>query len=96
MTERDFAYWLQGFFEASRIPLTSAQINCIRKHIALVKTTQKPTSLIIAIEGLLTFEGGVPIIRNILNAHFEHVIDPEHPNPVADNNAHGGSTLFRC
>jgi len=46
MTSRDFCYWLQGFFEldgeAPAVPgvelpgLTERQVECIRRHLALV------------------------------------------------------------
>lgn len=44
MTPRDFAYWLQGYFElldpkgtsAHVLPLAPAQAQCIREHLALV------------------------------------------------------------
>lgn len=37
MTSRDFAYWLQGFFEVSEAKeITTAQTKLIKKHLALV------------------------------------------------------------
>lgn len=41
MTSRDFAYWLQGYFEVTAaefntLTLTSAQVDCIKKHLAMV------------------------------------------------------------
>lgn len=45
MTSRDFAYWLQGFFEitdaggdpsAPKVGLTIAQTEMVRRHLALV------------------------------------------------------------
>jgi hypothetical protein len=43
MKSRDFCFWLQGYLEITAAdaspmnePLTSAQVNCIRKHLALV------------------------------------------------------------
>lgn len=37
MTSRDFAYWLQGFFEVSRIEtLTKDQTQIIKNHLNLV------------------------------------------------------------
>jgi hypothetical protein len=37
MTSRDFAYWLQGFFEIQNpISITSAQVEMIKKHLNLV------------------------------------------------------------
>lgn len=40
MTSRDFVYWLQGYFEINGQPgtgiLTESQVDCIRKHLAMV------------------------------------------------------------
>ncbi len=38
MTSREYCYWLQGFFElnVNDCVLTKGQIDCIRKHLALV------------------------------------------------------------
>jgi hypothetical protein len=45
MTSRDFVYWLQGYFEilgstgnrdTNEGALTSGQVECIRKHLAMV------------------------------------------------------------
>jgi hypothetical protein len=42
MTSRDFAYWLQGFFEITdaagqtNTPLRADQVSMIKKHLALV------------------------------------------------------------
>lgn len=39
MTSRDFAYWLQGYFELGDAPsdtLNASQVATIRKHLALV------------------------------------------------------------
>lgn len=37
MTSRDFAYWLQGFFEvADAKTITAEQTKTIKKHLALV------------------------------------------------------------
>lgn len=42
MTSRDFAYWLQGFFEIqeasgeANLSLTPSQVRMIKKHLALV------------------------------------------------------------
>lgn len=43
MTSRDFCYWLQGYFEVAEensggntLPLSFTQIDCIKKHLALV------------------------------------------------------------
>lgn len=39
MTSRDFAYWLNGFFELNEEPaaeLSAKQVDCIKRHLALV------------------------------------------------------------
>jgi hypothetical protein len=38
MTSRDFAYWLQGFFELTgkEAPVTTEQVECIKRHLQLV------------------------------------------------------------
>lgn len=39
MTSREFCYWMQGYFEildVGNAGLTVAQVDCIRKHLALV------------------------------------------------------------
>lgn len=37
MTSRDFAYWLQGYFElAPSGPITTEQVEVIKKHLNLV------------------------------------------------------------
>jgi hypothetical protein len=37
MTSRDFAYWLQGFFELSGVAaLTTKQTALVQKHLAMV------------------------------------------------------------
>lgn len=37
MTSRDFAYWLQGFFEVSEAKtLNEAQAEAVKRHLALV------------------------------------------------------------
>lgn len=43
MTERDFCYWLQGFFEVAKPEtLTSEQIQEIHNHLKLVFTKVTP------------------------------------------------------
>ncbi len=46
MTSRDLAYWLQGYFEIleadmspqekANVKLTAGQVNCIKRHLAMV------------------------------------------------------------
>lgn len=48
MTERDFAYWLQGFFEISgTTEVTPAQVAIIKEHLQLVfKKETKLTNML--------------------------------------------------
>jgi hypothetical protein len=93
MTERDFAYWLQGFFEIGKegevwSDLTPEQIDCIKNHIALVRTTQKTSVLLTAIEALLDHD--TVSVQKVISSYFEHVIDPQHPDQDVANAAHTG------
>jgi hypothetical protein len=54
MTQRDFCYWLQGYFELlgapSGVGLTPSQTQCIREHLALtfkqvVEAPQPPPTI---------------------------------------------------
>lgn len=36
MTEREFAYWLQGFAELNEVPPSAEQWQSIREHLATV------------------------------------------------------------
>ena len=43
MTERDFCYWLQGFFEVTGSnELTEKQVQIIKDHLQLVFNKQTP------------------------------------------------------
>ena len=43
MNERDFVYWLQGFFELTDSKkLTEAQVKMIKEHLALVLEKETP------------------------------------------------------
>lgn len=53
MTSRDFAYWLQGYFElfptaSADITLDDGQERCVRRHIDLVCVTEKEPSQLTA------------------------------------------------
>ena len=46
MTERDFIYWLNGFFELSNpSTLDEKQVQIIKEHLAFVLNKQTPTML---------------------------------------------------
>lgn len=102
MTERDFSYWLQGFFELSTKPLstnfTDDQRDCIRRHLELVDHTEKaPSKLCIWIWGALDGGASVDVVKARLAKHFQHVIDPQAPGDQGIlNHIHGSDTLYRC
>lgn len=46
MSERDFVYWLQGFFELRKPgPITREQSDIIEEHLALVLTKKTQLSM---------------------------------------------------
>ena len=108
MTPRDFAYWLQGFFELQSDPkqnLTPKQVQTINSHIALVNEEGGANYLTMTIGALLAGSeaGGLSNtapIRAVLSAHFEHVIDPQskgeqsHLNSI--HNGGGPGPVTRC
>lgn len=108
MTERDFCYWLQGYFELTlpdAINLTGPRIDCIRRHIDLVRVTEpgKPSALCAWIDGALAGGGSTAeaAVRERLAQHFKHVIDPQHPEPGKASAAHSGGghhgdVILRC
>ena len=106
MTPRDFVYWLQGYFELSNVPVIGdAQVECIQKHIALVRTTEPQDVIVGTIENLLRVTRDVAIIQTVVGAYFQHVIDPQHPDQDAANAAHFSTSytkpqvnnaLYRC
>jgi hypothetical protein len=46
MSDNEFFYWLQGFFElsGSQAPLTHEQAECIHRHIDLVREHNRPSA----------------------------------------------------
>lgn len=106
MTPRDFVYWLQGYFELSNVPVIGdAQVECIQRHIALVRTTEPQDVIVGTIENLLRVTRDVAIFQTVVGAYFQHVIDPEHPDQDAANAAHftgysgkfnPNDTVYRC
>lgn len=84
MTERDFMYWLHGFFELSatyspaEFRITETQKGLIRKHIELVRAMNSgPHTLVTSIEGLLTLDDPTAALRAVLKAQFTQIIDPD-------------------
>ena len=97
MTSRDFAYWLQGYFEihGGDESLTKEQAECIKKHLALVFVHEIDPS------------AGPPAYQAKLDAiHHGIMPPPKPPTPVVpsgngphDNYGHGfapGTPLYRC
>lgn len=83
MTERDFMYWLHGFFElfgstVVEFRITAAQKELIRKHIELVRAMNSgPHTLVTSIEGLLTLDDPTEALRAVLKAQFTQIVGPD-------------------
>lgn len=112
MTEQDFIYWLQGYFELygtlskEPAPLPGEAQDCIRKHIQLVNNAtpgKQPSAFVARIYGMLEVGEGDRLsiaIQNALAEKFKHDIDPKYPNSNQLNQIHnsGPSTnvSYRC
>jgi hypothetical protein len=106
MTPRDFAYWLQGYFEIdaagtveNALTLSAAQRECVLRHAALVYTTHPADPLVRSIEAVL--EKAPEAVPLLLSSYFVHVVDPQHPEPAKANAIHhggkpGGPLVARC
>ena len=94
MTDRDLAYWLQGFFELSEPDsINAANAACISRHLALVRTLTPDSAFATKIETLLMISSEAEratLIRKVVADLFEHVIDKEHPDQAAANATHHG------
>lgn len=92
MTDRDLAYWLQGFFELSGPDsINDANAACIARHLAVVRTLTPDSAFAAKIEVLLMISSEAEratLIRKVVADLFEHVIDKEHPDQAAANAAH--------
>lgn len=100
-----------GFFElampgTSIVALTGPQLESIRRHIQLVRVTEKsPATFCAWVESVLDLAGAHPsdmlslvLIRG-LKDKFHHVIDKEHVEPNKARAAHGPCpkhTLITC
>lgn len=95
MTEQDFAYWLQGAFEIADVKvLDDVQVECVQRHIALVRVLEPRSVLINQVDVLLTISDPAErttLIRKVVNDCFAHVIDPKHPKHDDANAAHAGT-----
>lgn len=95
MTERDFFYWLQGYFELSATlePLDQTTAECISRHIDLVQASGEATFRLGAVAGLVRLivsaaqaneppmASATARVRSIVSDYFEHVVDPEAGGP---------------
>lgn len=97
MTEQDFAYWLQGAFEIADVKvLDDAQVECVQRHIALVRILEPRSVLVNQVDVLLTISDPVErtaLIRKVVSDCFVHVIDPKHPKPDDADSTHAGTVL---
>lgn len=107
MTEQDFCYWLQGYFELlpkdAPLPLTDRQATLIYKHLDLVRETEGTKKsefcewVRTALDIACRVEGGdgraavTDLIRERLADRFAHVIDPQYPNQSTLNEIHAGN-----
>jgi hypothetical protein len=105
MTNQEFCYWLQGFFElrAENDALTATQVECIRRHTDLVKESLgKPGPAVLAIRALLPYaersDDITRAVQSILSDVFEHVIDPQagEASPHLSHVHNPGGPLTRC
>jgi len=99
MTNREFCYWLQGFFELSKSnSLDTNQVVSIRNHLDLTRKVDKKLNEFPSwLEGFLDscYEGltleATEKVRAKLNAAFKHEIDPTYPGDQAElNDIHSG------
>lgn len=104
MTNRDFLYWVQGYFELTAPDhcLSSKQSVCILKHLEMVKQFEKLDDCNAFIEGLLIgwamhtntiLPEQVKVIKDRVHKQFKHVIDPMDPPAMQNqlNQIHHGT-----
>jgi len=110
MRERDFCYWLQGYFELMPngvdVTFDNRQAHIIYKHLDLVKVTGVSqfcewvrTALDLGCR--LQKDGRAAMtlmIRERLAAHFEHVLDKQDDNQQVLQDIHQvpGGPVMRC
>lgn len=94
MNFRDFAYWIQGFYELSgQCNLSNERRTIVRNHINLVKTTSMDKSDEARIEAVellidMKLEVADKALEAYIGTYFEHVIDKQHPDQAAADQAH--------
>lgn len=85
MTEQNFTYWLQGFFEIAKPEsISTEQVAIIKNHINLVKKCWEPKT---------------PDKLNLVTEEFGMTLLPDEDYdmftlPALDNSA--GETVLRC
>jgi hypothetical protein len=86
MRQRDFCFWLQGAFELyAPVGLGEAQVDCVRKHLDLVRESQKDVrrpnphdgfikSLRVILLDAMVLQGDrLSIVKQLLDAEFIHI-----------------------
>ena len=82
----NFCYWLQGAFELASVAFDETQVECIRRHLALVDATPQNGQPKQALDFCAWLRGGldfmtcgdakaVGVVQRKLNDCFEHAID---------------------
>lgn len=105
MTNKEFCYWLQGYFEldGSIESLSEAQLIIIKNHINLVKANDKILGEFTSwLEGAIDISESpttraklTKLAQSKLSSVFEHTIDPSYKEPAALSKLHGPG-LIRC
>jgi hypothetical protein len=100
MTSREFCYWLQGLFELGKSPegLSCAQVECVKKHLALVFVHEIDPSY-----GPAEHQATLSAIHNNVMTpdQLEELKDrikklEERPPQKVVHHSSGGSGLIRC
>jgi hypothetical protein len=96
MTQRDFCYWFQGFFEIGGVPadFTDGQRVILRKHLDLVEATEPSAPLMGWMRGAFDSMAKPQTFANRLKQEFQHVIDKTFKNSDLLDKIHGGT--YRC
>ena len=97
MKEFEFCYWLQGYFEIAKsrgeeIKLTEAGLECINRHLGLVRIHEGHLGSFTAwLQGVIDAGAGmndngevsadvIDKITTQLGSMFKHEIDPSYPS----------------
>lgn len=96
MTSRDFAYWLQGFFEiAEPTEITPIELNTIRKHLDMVFIHEIDPSFPAAQQEALNnaHNSNAALLAVSGQMVIQPPIKPEIPSPLGFQNIEPG---MRC